>query len=852
MFNAQGGDSEERLQEDVDVEKNAGFDSHVQSSSSPEEPSTSTSTTPKRSLSRIFEMFHEGERNEALQRQGYIDTGDDSEEPSDMRSTNNRLGAFCRRIHSLPWTNSLGTVSPSNHHSSGQEKTQTPTYRIFPIFSGIVVPFSILLSIPSLTEHWYVRTGPDGKLIETRPNPRLLDVAIATSMTCALVACACLVSRFTERKVKLMTLLCIIFLTVHDIFNITVVTIFGVQHRFDDGFTYGQAFWMTVCSTIASTITNVTLMIDYFRTPDFDNSGSGLTHKQRSLVIIVIILLCYIAIGALILAFLLKLSFIDALYLTVVSIETIGFGDIHPNTPISYVIVCTYVTFGIINLALAVALSRDAIMEAVSVNLQARMRAIRVRDRERRINLRWRKAVKWRLRARRLPVWVADKSMDRWWNIFCLKRKTEATWKYTPGPRRKRLNIEGLTLAQLEAAALEAGAPLVNLLPAGYSPRVVGVALDSGQEPLTYVRIGGMIAMLGRFALAMGHSSGRNSETPVFDTDDDDQDDSEGIASGRGHGVPFTRTTTMEPDLFEATVEAEEKAAFYARLSCAFGLFLLFWMAGSAIFMTTESWTFGQAVYFCFVAFTTLGYGDFSPRTPAGRSIFVVWALLGVGAMTILISIVSEAYSKQYQSAIRAEVYQRRLNAFVDRDTVQQRFLDSRTAVDHSFILSTVNRRLGEQITSMSTNAEMFTPHESADIDDQSPQAGQSVSFEEVEPPLPLSLNMDAIHASVSARSGHDSHHPSPIRILRSDLRRTRSPTEASVGALAHHILQHVQHVQSLLGADTALINPDRLTGNEVSSVEGWELRMSSVEASLRELVVVAKEALATNNPEFD
>ena len=30
--------------------------------------------------------------------------------------------------------------------------------------------------------------------------------------------------------------------------------------------------------------------------------------------------------------------------------------------------------------------------------------------------------------------------------------------------------------------------------------------------------------------------------------------------------------------------------------------------------------------------------GDFTPRTPAGRSIFVVWALLGVGTMTILIT----------------------------------------------------------------------------------------------------------------------------------------------------------------------------------------------------------------------
>jgi len=91
----------------------------------------------------------------------------------------------------------------------------SPTYRILPIFSGIVVPFSILLDIPSLTGNWYVRTGPNGETIETRPNPRLLNVAMAVSMACALFACICLVIRFTERAVKSMTILCIIFLTAH-------------------------------------------------------------------------------------------------------------------------------------------------------------------------------------------------------------------------------------------------------------------------------------------------------------------------------------------------------------------------------------------------------------------------------------------------------------------------------------------------------------------------------------------------------------------------------------------------------------------------------------------------------------
>lgn len=43
-------------------------------------------------------------------------------------------------------------------------------------------------------------------------------------------------------------------------------------------------------------------------------------------------------------------------------------------------------------------------------------------------------------------------------------------------------------------------------------------------------------------------------------------------------------------------------------------------------------------IYQGFIAFSSIGYGDYAPATPAGRSVFVVWALLGAGAMTVLVS----------------------------------------------------------------------------------------------------------------------------------------------------------------------------------------------------------------------
>ena len=111
-----------------------------------------------------------------------------------------------------------------------------------------------------------------------------------------------------------MTVAAIACLIIHDVINFGVVTTFGIIHRFDDGFTYSQAFWMTVCSTMASIITTFTLLLDYYRTPNFAKSGSGLTRKQRSLVIIFMVLLADLAVGALVYGYLLEIECVISIF----------------------------------------------------------------------------------------------------------------------------------------------------------------------------------------------------------------------------------------------------------------------------------------------------------------------------------------------------------------------------------------------------------------------------------------------------------------------------------------------------------------------------------------------------------
>lgn len=143
-----------------------------------------------------------------------------------------------------------------------QDEGYIPNYRLTPIFSGVMIPFSILLEIPGLTGRWYIRTEGN-TIVETRPNTVILDVGLGFSMFCAVVANICVVLRFLEKgEVKKMTILAIIALTIHGVFpeldsrinshclwidaiNIITVIVFGVEHRFDDGFTYGPSYWVT-------------------------------------------------------------------------------------------------------------------------------------------------------------------------------------------------------------------------------------------------------------------------------------------------------------------------------------------------------------------------------------------------------------------------------------------------------------------------------------------------------------------------------------------------------------------------------------------------------------------------------
>ena len=54
---------------------------------------------------------------------------------------------------------------------------------------------------------------------------------------------------------------------------------------------------------------------------------------------------------------------------------------------------------------------------------------------------------------------------------------------------------------------------------------------------------------------------------------------------------------------------------------------------GTILFHFVENWRWLDSLYFCVTTLTTVGYGDFTPQTDAGKIIFIFYILSGLGIL---------------------------------------------------------------------------------------------------------------------------------------------------------------------------------------------------------------------------
>jgi hypothetical protein len=62
-----------------------------------------------------------------------------------------------------------------------------------------------------------------------------------------------------------------------------------------------------------------------------------------------------------------------------------------------------------------------------------------------------------------------------------------------------------------------------------------------------------------------------------------------------------------------------------------FSLLILLWAGGSIFYHLAEGLRPLDAFYFTAMTLTTVGYGDFSPQTDAGKIFTAIYAFVGIG-----------------------------------------------------------------------------------------------------------------------------------------------------------------------------------------------------------------------------
>ncbi len=80
------------------------------------------------------------------------------------------------------------------------------------------------------------------------------------------------------------------------------------------------------------------------------------------------------------------------------------------------------------------------------------------------------------------------------------------------------------------------------------------------------------------------------------------------------------------------------------------GLFVLVIVtlaAGTLFYWQIEGWSLLDAFYFCAITLTTVGYGDVSPETAAGKLFTVLYLFTGIGLIVAFLNAVARTAIEQ-------------------------------------------------------------------------------------------------------------------------------------------------------------------------------------------------------------
>ena len=473
-----------------------------------------------------------------------------------------------------------------------------------PLLAATTGPLANVLSIAALVVYWRETYNPD--------QPGIDDLAVGykdpawctglniASLVCGIAGNLFLLFNFTRfvRYIIALPLTIILWFLASGI----LISITACMHSYAapqwPEETYSQGFWHAIIAAVLYLVSSLLLMVNmlgYFLghyTQHFE-----LTDEQRNLILQTMMFFIWLAGGAGVFSVVCGWSYVDALYFCDVTVLTVGFGDFFAGNNVGRGLVFPYSVGGIIMLGLMVSSIRKFAMQ-----------------------LGHDKIVKNHVERRR--VRTIERSVGS--------------------------EIEAERQVALEQALGRAHAGVGKMpaisAPFDLRPRTIAFNDETAQDETGGSPQWQKAKKIGPVRRTITWAANKMNDPP-----------SKGLTrvdSKNGRLVVLRE----EKDRFMAMRAIQyntRRFKNYFALSMSVFAFGLLWCVGALVFWICEQriqgMTYFQGLYFCYVSLLTIGYGDLSPKSNAGKPFFIVWSLIAVPTMTILVSDMGDTVVAAYK-----------------------------------------------------------------------------------------------------------------------------------------------------------------------------------------------------------
>ncbi|KAJ2450944.1 Potassium channel [Coemansia sp. RSA 2336] len=597
-------------------------------------------------------------------------------------------------------------------------------FRALVTYGGYLIPINILLNVILLGRGWleYKEPNADG-IRDTVINPIGYLITSVISLILIVISGLCFILRCLEFDVLLTTTISIVanFVNAALILASAIMYLKNERPLHPDARLTGE-YYSSYAGAAVALLDALLLLLDILVTPGFRYRGSGMSRPQRMLQFNVIVVVVWIGIGGYVWSKIESWDTITSIMFCMVTITTIGFGNISPSKTYSRILQLIYGPLGILMFGLMLLNTRNVIIQITRSKFRTAKRDFAAK----------RKKIEQEMTAEHVKRRIAARPNSRsWHSVFTdmlgrlfLSRNQRGRI----GVPRWSSNREDQQEAERD---LETGQPDMIVNSPTYATDYPDPPAINEHQNISFAEQGASAPIsdtanahnedadnqaphpMNRTHTTASHATQETPKQPgklqnirrrlgISNRKASTEYASQG-ASDNGKGMSSNRSDVYESDTsdentgLDVTQTTQTDAAspkpgrlekvksvasnmrdkmkrkprkkgshdIAKQLWAALIINVGFWLMSAGIFYACErhsqQWNYFDAMWFCYVAFTTIGYGDYVPISTEGMVAFICLCFVAVGLETFLVVSSVSFFTNVLSRALKRTRVQKRI-----------------------------------------------------------------------------------------------------------------------------------------------------------------------------------------------